>query len=216
MSLTLHCHPLASFCWKVLIALYENETAFTPKLVDLGDPASRAEFAAIWPIAKFPVLEDSARGRVVPETSTIIEYLARHYPGPVALVPGQPARARAMRLIDRFYDHYVQEPMQKIVTDRIRPEGRRDPLGVEQARELLATALAMIEDHMAGKRWAMGEIFTMADCAAAPALFYANEVMPLSDTYPAAYAFLERLKARPSVARVLAEAEPWFQYFPKG
>jgi len=214
MSLILHYHPLASFCWKVLIALYENETAFEPRLVDLGDPDSRAAFAALWPVAKMPVLEDRARGAVVPETSVIIDYLDAHYPGPVRFVPEDPERARKVRLWDRIYDLYVQVPMQKIVGDRIRPEGRRDPFGVAEARTLLATAMDMVEREVAGKAWAAGGDFTMADCAAAPALFYADKVMPLDGAYPNALALLERLKARASFARVLAEAEPYFQYFP--
>ena len=215
MSLTLHYHPLASFCWKVLIALYENGLAFTPKIVDLGDPASRAEFAALWPMERMPVLVDDGRQRVVPETSTIIEYLARHHPGPIWLVPEEPDRAGAIRFLDRFYDHYVQEPMQKIVTDRIRPEGRHDPFGVEQARGVLAKACRMVDADMVGKRWAMGDDFTMADCAAAPALFYANEVMPLAESHPVAFGYLGRLSKRPSMARVLAEAEPYFRLFPR-
>ena len=214
MALILHYHPLASFCWKVLIALYENGTPFEPRLVDLGDPASRTAFAALWPIAKMPVLEDSARGCVVPETSIIIEYLDRHYPGPVRMIPDDPERAREVRLLDRIYDNYVQAPMQRIVADRIRPKEARDPYGVEEARRLLRTACDMIERDMADRRWAAGEAFGLADCAAAPALFYADKVMPLASDHPHALAYLERLKARPSMARVLTEAEPYFRYFP--
>ena len=216
MSLILHYHPLASFCWKVLIALYENDTAFAPKIVDLGDPESRGLFAALWPVAKMPVLEDAERGVVVPETSVIIDYLDLHHPGPVRFVPGDPDRARAVRLWDRIYDNYVQAPMQKIVIDRIRPEGQHDPFGVDEARTLLTTALAMVEREIAGRTWAMGDDFTLADCAAAPALFYADKVMPLAGAYPEALALLERLKARRSFSRALAEAEPYFQYFPGG
>jgi glutathione S-transferase len=214
MALILHYHPLASFCWKVLIALYENGTPFEPRLVDLGDPDSRAAFAALWPIAKMPVLEDSARGCVVPETSIIIEYLDRHCPGPVRMIPDDPERAREVRLLDRIYDHYVQAPMQRIVADRIRPKEARDPYGVEEARQLLRIACDMIERDMVERQWAAGEAFGLADCAAAPALFYADKVMPLAAGHPHALAYLERLKARPSMARVLAEAEPYFRYFP--
>ncbi len=216
MSLILHYHPLASFCWKVLIALYENDIAFAPKLVDLGDPESRGDFAALWPIAKMPVLEDEGRGAVVPETSIIIDYLDRHHPGPVRFVPEDPDRAREARLWDRIFDAYVQAPMQKIVIDRIRPDGQRDPFGVEEARTLLATAMAMVDRDLGGRTWVTGEDFSLADCAAAPALFYADKVMPLAGAYPNALALLERLRARPSFARVLAEAEPYFQYFPAG
>lgn len=214
MTLILHYHPLASFCWKVLIALHENGTPFEPKLIDLGDPDSRDAFAALWPMAKMPVLEDGARGAVVPETSIIIDYLDAHHPGPIRFVPEDPEGARQARLWDRIFDAYVQAPMQKIVGDRIRPNGQRDAFGVEEARAQLATALGMIERDLAGRQWVLGTDFGLADCAAAPALFYADKVMPLADTHPVALALLERLKARPSFARVLEEAEPYFQYFP--
>lgn len=214
MSLILHYHPLSSFCWKALIALYEKDIAFEPNLVNLGDPESRARFAALWPLAKMPVLEDRARGAVVPETSIIIDYLERNYGG-LQLIPDDPDEAREVRLWDRIFDHYVQHPMQRIVADRLRPAGQRDPHGVGEARAALATGMAVVEKHVAGKTWAVGESFTMADCAAAPALFYANKVMPLVGAYPEALALLERLKTRPSFARVLDEAGPFFQYFPE-
>lgn len=214
MSLILHYHPLASFCWKGLIALYENGTDFTPRLVDLGAADSRAAFAALWPLAKMPVLEDDTHDIVIPETSIIIDYLDRHHRGPVRFVPEDPDLAREVRLWDRIFDNYVQLPMQKIVGDRLRPEGQHDPFGVAEARILLATALGVVEAQMADRRWATGEDFSLADCAAAPALFYADKVMPLGPLYSNALALLERLKARPSFARVLVEAEPWFQYFP--
>jgi len=214
MSLVFHGHPLASFCWKVQVALYENETPFSWKVVDLGDPDSRADFAALWPIAKMPVLVDEARGEVVPETGIIIDYLDLHYPGRVRFVPEDPDLARAARFWDRVCDNYLQLPMQKIVLDRLRPEGRKDPQGVEEARTLLATALAYLDRHMHGKAWLAGEGLGLADCAAAPALYYADKVMPLAGAFPNAALYLERLKGRPSFARVLAEAEPYFQYFP--
>jgi glutathione S-transferase len=214
MTLILHYHPLASFCWKVLIALYENGTPFEPKLVNPGDPASRAEFAALWPMAKMPVLEDRARGQIIPETSIIIDYLDLHCPGPVRFVPEDLRRAWAVRLWDRICDNYLQGPMQKIVGDRLRPEGEKDPFGVAEARSSLATAMGMVERQAADRRWTTGDDFTLADCAAAPALFYADKVMPIAPSHPNAQALLERLKARPSFARVLAEAEPYFQYYP--
>ncbi|MEA3030249.1 MAG: glutathione S-transferase [Sphingomonadales bacterium] len=214
MSLILHYHPLASYCWKVLVALYEYDLPFEPRLVNLGDPQSRAEFAALWPIAKMPVLEDRDRGRVLPETSIIIGYLDVHYSAGPTLIPEQPDLAREVRLWDRIFDNYVQGPMQKIVADRLRPPGEKDRTGVEEARQSLATALAMVDGHVGGSEWVTGENFTMADCAAAPALFYADKVMPLAGSHPNALALLERLKARPSFARVLREAEPYFQYFP--
>ena len=215
MSLTLYFHPLASFCWKALIALYENETPFTGHLVDLGDEASRAAFLKVWPLGKFPVLRDDARDRTIPESSIIIEYLAQHYPGKVTLVPSDLDLARQTRLRDRFYDCYVSEPMQKIVGDRLRPAGKHDPFGVEQAKAALQTAYRMIEQEMATSTWAMGDSFSMADCAAAPALFYANLVEPIAAEQQNTARYLSRLMARPSMARVIKEAEPYFKLFPR-
>jgi glutathione S-transferase len=214
MSLTLYYHPLASFCWKVLIALYEAETPFAREVVDLGDKASRSRFLAIWPMGKMPVLVDAARGETIPETSIIIEYLARHQPGAATLLPTEPELALQTRLRDRFYDLYVQEPMQKIVTDRLRPAGANDGFGVEAARAQLRTSYELVETQMAGRTWAVGETFTLADCAAAPALYYANRVEPFGAMRPNAAAYLERLLARPSVARTVAEAQPYFALFP--
>jgi glutathione S-transferase len=214
MSLTLHFHPLASFCWKVLVALYENDTPFEPHVVDLGDQAARAEFASLWPLAKFPVLVDHDRKQTIPESTIIIEYLAQHYPGRVPLVPRDPDAAREVRLRDRFYDLYVHAPMQKIVGDRLRAPDQRDPRGVEEARALLATAYAMVERQAAGNTWAMGDGFTMADCAASPALYYANRVHPFGREQPNVAAYLSRLVARPSFARVIDEAQPYFKHFP--
>jgi glutathione S-transferase len=216
MSLVYHYHPLSSFCWKPLIALYENGTEFTPRLVNLGDPDSLAALAALWPVAKMPVLEDEAHALVIAETSIIIDYLDRHHRGSVRFVPDDPDRAREVRFWDRICDLYLQLPMQKIVGDRLRPEGRKDPFGVAEARTLLATALGVVEAHMAERRWTAGADFSLADCAAAPALFYADKVMPLAGVWPNALTLLERLKARPSFARVLDEAAPYFQYFPSG
>ena len=214
MSLVLHLHPLSSFCHKALIALYENDTPFEARTVNFGDPESAAAFRALWPIAKIPVLRDEARERTVPETSVIIEYLALHYPGPTALIPADPDVAIQTRLRDRFYDLYVHLPMQKIVGDRLRPEGAKDPHGVAQARTDLKTAYDMIEQDMASRTWAMGEAFTLADCAAAPALFYGDKVAPFRKTHPNVAAYLDRLMARPSYARALKEAAPYFHMFP--
>jgi glutathione S-transferase len=215
MSLKLYSHPLASFCQKVLVALYENDTPFEPLLVDLADATSSAEFKRLWPIGKMPVLRDDARDRTIPESSIIIEYLAQYYPGKTRLVPADADLARQTRLRDRFYDLYVQEPMQKIVTDRIRPAGANDPYGVEQARTLLQTACGMIDQDMATRTWAMGDAFSMADCAAAPALFYADLVMPFGDTHKHAARYLGRLRERPSFARVVEEAQPYVALFPQ-
>src|SRR3569623_1625966 len=159
MSLTLYYHPLSSFCWKVLIPLYENGTPFAQRLIDLSNEASRAELLKLWPIGKFPVLRDEARDRTVPESSTIIEYLAQHYPGKVALVPADADLARQTRLRDRFVDLYVHHPVQKIVGDRLRPAGSKGANGVEEARRLLQTSLGMLEQDLVGKAWILGVSF---------------------------------------------------------
>jgi glutathione S-transferase len=215
MSLRLYFHPLSSFCQKVLIALYENATPFEPHIVLFEDEASSAELRKLWPIGKIPVLRDDAWDRTVPESSTIIEYLAQHYPGPVQLVPADADQARQTRLRDRFYDLYVELPMQKIVGDRLRPEGQHDPYGVEQARAQLRTACSMVDEDMATRAWAMGDAFTMADCSAGPALYYANLVAPLDDAHPRAAAYLSRLAQRPSFARAIEEAGPYRARFPR-
>jgi glutathione S-transferase len=214
MSLKLYFHPLASFCHKALIAFYENGIPFQPVIVDLGDATSSAAFRAIWPMAKMPVLRDDARDRTVAESTIIIEYLDAYYPGATRFLPADADRAWQTRMWDRFYDHYVQEPMQKIVTDRLRPVGQNDVYGVEQAKALLTEAYAVIEQKIEPDRWMMGDSFTLADCAAAPALFYANTVAPFGRAHRKLAAYLGRLMARPSYARVLEEAEPYFELFP--
>lgn len=215
MSLKLYFHPLSSFCQKALVAFYENDTPYEPHIVDLHDETSRAAFKKIWPLGKFPVLRDEEKDRTVPEASIIIEYLAQHYPGRTQLVPADADLAWQTRLRDRFYDLYVNVPMQKVVTDRLRPAGRNDPHGVEDAKTLLQTAYGMIDQEMGAKTWAMGEDFSMADCAAAPALFYANKVIPLGDAHRNAAAYLDRLMKRPSFARAIEEAQPYLTLFPK-
>ncbi|RWH74306.1 glutathione S-transferase family protein [Mesorhizobium sp.] len=214
MSLTFHFHPLASFCWKPLIAFYENDTRFNPVIVDLGDQASRAAFLKVSPTGKMPALRDDARERTVLESTIVIEYLAAHYPGPVALVPTDIDLALQVRQADRFYDFYVQAPMQKIVGDRLRPKKQTDPFGVEESRAQLRNAYDIIEKEMQEKIWAVGDTFTMADCSASPALFYANKVEPFGDRFPTLKRFHDRLLARPSFARVVEEAQPYFKFFP--
>ena len=210
-SLKLYYHPLSSFCWKTLIALYENDTPFTPVLVDLGDKDSREAFLKVWPIGKFPVLRDDTRDWTIPESSIIIEYLAQHCPGRIDLVSAGDT-ARQIRMRDRFFDNYIHVQMQKIVGDVMRPEGAKDPTGTNQAKAQIRAAYAMIEGEI--KQWAMGDAYTMADCSASPALFYANKVVKLAGEFPDTLTYLERLMARPSFARVLKEAEPYFQFFP--
>ncbi len=215
MTLKLYYHPLSSFCHKALIALYENATPFEPVMVELFREQSAAQFKALWPIAKIPVLRDEACDRTVPETSIIIEYLARHYPGRVNLVSNDADMARQIRLRDRFFDLYVHVPMQKVIVDRLRPAGKHDDYGVEEARRMLGIAYGMIEQDMAKRCWAMGDDFTMADCAAAPALFYADQAEPFRKSHPNIAAYLDRLLARPSYARVIKEAEPYFHMVPR-
>ncbi len=216
MALTLYQHPLSSYCHKVLIALYEAGTPFTAQLVNHADEASLAAFLKLWPVGKFPVLRDEARGRTVPESSIIIEYLQQHYPGRNPLIPADPDLALLVRERDRVIDLHVHENMGRIIIDRLRPEGQHDSFGVEDARRRLNTALRMLDADMASKTWAIGDTFTMADCAAAPTLFYINMVvMPLRESYPHLAAYLDRLTARPSYGRVLKEAEPFMHMVPR-
>lgn len=214
MTLTLHAHPLASYCHKVMIALYENGTPFELAMVDLSSEAAAAAFRKISPMGKMPALVDAARGTEVWESTAQIEYLAAFYPGAVSFIPPDADSAWRTRMWDRFYDNYVHEPMQRIVADRLRPEDKRDAEAVSQFQAQLRQAYAVVESEMAGRIWAMGDAFTLADCAAAPALFYANILVPAGPGYPAVAAYVERLMRRPAYARVLQEAGPWFRYFP--
>ena len=219
MSLTLHYHPLSSFCWKVLIALYENGTPFAPNSVNLRDPEQRAALLKLWPIGKFPVLYDAERKETVPESTIIIDYLDRHYPGRTTFIPADAELARQTRLRDRLLDLYVHLPVQKIIGDRFRPADRKDPHGVEEARARLRTSYDMLEQQMTQGMpqgpWAMGDDFTLADCSALPALFYGNMVEPFGAGRKKLAAYFERLKTRPSVTRVLKEAEPYFHMVPQ-
>jgi glutathione S-transferase len=215
MPLKLYYHPLSSYCHKVLIALYENGTPFEAQIVNLGDAKERADFVALWPIGKFPVIRDDSRDKIVPESTPIIEYLGLHYPGPVPLVPQDAELAWQVRAKDRFLDLYVHNEMQKVVGDRIRPADSKDPFGVTHARDRIATCYDMLESDLASKAWIAGDSFTMADCAAAPALFYANKVQPFEATHPNLKAYFGRLLERPSYRRTLDEAKPYFHMFPQ-
>lgn len=212
VSLKLYAHPLSSFSWKVLIALYENETPF--ELITV-DATTHADLLKLWPIGKFPLLVDKARGETVPESSAIIDYLDRYHPGPIRFTPADPDLAWRVRLRDRFFDLHIHQPMQKIVGDRLRPAGQQDPFGVEEARAALAKAYPMVEAQVARATWLCADAFGLADCAAAPALYYANKVQPLGDEHAAVRAYLARLTARPSFAHVLQEAEPYLKLFPQ-
>jgi glutathione S-transferase len=214
MPLKLYYHPLASFCWKALIALYENDTPFEPIVVDLFDASSRESFVKVWPLAKFPVLRDEARGQTIAEATTIIEYLDAFYRGATRFIPDDPESAWQTRMWDRVFDHHIHEPMQKIVTDRIRPDGNGDPHGVEQARAQIRDAYALVDREIGSRHWAMGDDFSLVDCAAAPALLYAETVVPIDAAQADLKSYLDRLIAHPSFARVLKEAEPSFKFFP--
>lgn len=212
MALKLYAHPFSSYCQKVLIALYENDVPFEFRM--LGDEPANAELASLWPIKRFPVLVDGER--TVVEASIIIEHLGLYHPGPVKLVPEDPRVALKVRMMDRFFDNYVMTPMQKIVLDRLRPETDRDCHGVDEARRMLDTAYAWLDYTMAGREWAADDAFSMADCAAAPSLFYADWAHPISAEHANAHAYRKRLLARPSFARVVDEARPYRPFFPLG
>jgi glutathione S-transferase len=213
--LKLYYHPLSSFCQKALIAFYEREVPFEGVIVNLSDPEERAALEALWPIGKFPVLRDEDRGVTVPEASLIIEYLDRAHAGAAPMIPAEADAALQVRLWDRFFDNYIHLPMQKVVGDSLRPADRRDPAGVEEAKAQIAKSWGILDAHLgaAGGEWAFGNAFTLADCAAAPAIFYANVVQPF-DGLSHVEAYFDRLLDRPSFARCKEEAKPYWQYFP--
>ncbi|MDE2220303.1 MAG: glutathione S-transferase family protein [Gammaproteobacteria bacterium] len=212
MALVLYSHPFASYCWKVLIALYENGTPFEYRMVD--EPRNFAELAARWPMKKFPLLV--AGDETLVESSVIIEYLQLRHPGPVRFIPDQSAAALQARFMDRCFDNYFMTPMQKVVGDALRAAKVRDAFGVSEARGQLGQAYAWLESLLAGRMWAIGERFTLADCAAAPALFYADWAHAIGREFPQLRAYRERLLARPSIARVVDEARPYRKLFPLG
>jgi glutathione S-transferase len=200
--LMLYYHPLSSYCQKALIGLYELGVSFEKHVVDLGDAKERAAFLAIAPLGKFPVIVDD--GRAIAESSILLEHLDEDH----RLFPSLAARAG-----DRFWDLHVHEHMQRMVADRLRPSEARDAFGVAQARAALERTYAIADQELAGRTWAAGGAFTIADCAAAPALFFAQKLVPFGDhTHLAAY--FERLRDRPSVGRTFAEAAPFLPMFP--
>jgi glutathione S-transferase len=209
----LYAHPFSSYCQKVLVALYETGTPFEYRHMEA--PGASDELAALWPMKRFPVLVDGER--TVLEATCIIEYLQLHHPGAAALIPADPDLALEVRMLDRFFDNYVSTPQQKFVADVLRPEGaNRDPYGVEQARAMLETSYAWLEARMATREWAAGPAFTLADCGAAPFLFYADWTHPIDARFAHVRAYRERLLARPSVRRAVDEARPYRGYFPLG
>jgi glutathione S-transferase len=214
MALTLYYHPLSSFCHKVLIALYEHNMAFEPRIIDLGNEADRAALSALWPFAKFPLLWDASTQRAVPESSIIIEFLdqilasggANHTP----LIPADAATALAVRLWDRTMDHHVQRPMQAIVAN----EYSAVKTDAAANRSTLSTAYALLDTQLQDREWLASPSFSLADCAAAPALFYGATVQPIPEALTNLHAYILRVFARPSVQRVLAEAKPFFKMYP--
>ena len=215
LSVTLHLyyHPFSSYCQKVMTALHERDLPYERHVVDLGDPRSKAEFAAIWPFAKFPVLADDYGRVTLPESSLIIEYLDTLSASGKRMTPIDATHLRAVRLLDRVIDNYIQTPVQKIVGDRLRPEDKRDPHGVEEARALLETSYQFLEPRIV-QTYLSGPDVTLADCAAAPALFYAQKVAPFADRYPLLADYLQRMLERPSFARCVEEARYFREYFP--
>jgi len=208
----LYAHPFSSYCQKVLIPLYENGIAFELRL--LGEEQANAEQAALWPLKRMPVLVDA--GRTVVEATIIVEYLDLHHPGPVRMIPADPRAALDVRMMDRFFDNYVMTPMQKIVGDSLRAPEQRDAFGVGEARALLETAYAWLDGVLADREWAVGDAFSLADCAAAPSLFYADWAHPIDASRANVIAYRRRLLARPSFARAVDEARPFRPFFPLG
>jgi glutathione S-transferase len=217
MTLKLYYHPFSSFCQKVLVALYERDVPFEGVVVDLGNPAQRAALEALWPMGKFPVLRDEERGVTVPEASLIIQYLDRIHPGPPPMVPADPDAALEVHVWDRFFDLYVEDPLQRRIKDCFRPEGGKDPMAVEEAEAQLAKSYGVLDAKLAERDgdWMAGEAFTLADCGAGPALFYANMVQPFAG-HGRVEAYYRRLRARPSFARAVDEARPYRGLFPLG
>lgn len=214
MTLKLYAHPFSSYCQKVLIALYENGTPFTFRTLAPEDEQALAELEALWPLKRFPVLVDD--GRTILESTTIIEHLGLHHPGPAHLIPKDPRTVIEARMMDRIFDNYVMTPMGRIVFDSIRPADKRDPYGVTEARTMLDTAYRWLDNRMAGRQWAAGDGFSLAECAAAPSLFYADWTHPIDEAFVNLRAYRRRLLARPSFARAVDEARPYRPLFPLG
>lgn len=212
MALVLYSHPFASYCQKVLIALYENDTSFEYRMVN--DQRTLAELAALWPLKKFPVLVDGDATLI--ESSVIIEYLQQHHPGPVRLIPASAEAALQARFMDRCFDNYVMTPMQKVVGDALRAPDAHDPAGVAEAKGQLGHTYAWLDSLLGNHSWAAGEAFSLADCAAAPALFYADWVREIEPRFTRLRAYRARLLSRPSIARVVNEARPYRKLFPPG
>jgi glutathione S-transferase len=212
MTLVLHEHPFAAYCWKVLIAFDELTLPYERRIVE--DQAARARLAELWPLASIPVLVDDELGLTLPESTAIVEYLDGLAAAP-RLVPAEPAAALQARLWDRIVDGHVMTPMQKIVGDSLRPPERGDPYGVDEARAALQRAYALLDSQLTGGGWIAGTAFTLADCAAAPALHYARVVERWDEEGLSSLTrYFGELTARPSVARAIDAARPWRSVFP--
>ena len=214
MALQLYAHPFSSYCQKALIALYENDTPFEFRMLDPSEKRNLVEFAKLSPMRRMPVLVDGERAVV--ESSVIVEYLDLHHPGRLRFVPQDADAALEVRGMDRIFDNYVMTPMQRIVFDFIRPPEVRDPKGVEDARALLGRAYAWLDGVMATRTWAAGKTFGLADCAAAPSLFYADWVHPIPEGLANLRSYRARLLGRPSYARAVDDARPYRKMFPPG
>lgn len=212
MAIELFAHPFSSYCQKALVAFYENAVPFTYRMIE--DAGVADELAALWPMKRFPLLREN--GRVVMEATVIIEYLQVHHAGPVKLIPDDPGLALEVRMLDRVFDNYVMTPQGKFVFDALRPDGSRDPYGVDEARRMLDTSYAWLDKRLAGRTWIVGDTFTLADCAAAPSLFYADWTHRIPEQYANLTAYRARLLARPSFARAVDEARKFRHYFPLG
>jgi glutathione S-transferase len=213
MSLTLYSHPFSSYCQKVLIALWEKELPFTYR--HLEDAGANEERLAHWPLGQFPVLVDG--DRTIAESSIIIEHLDLYHPGHARFLPEDPKAALEVRFLDRFFDNFIMNMMQRAVNESLRSDPTRLEEALARTREALTSAYAWIDKRLEGRSWAAGEDFTLADCAAAPSLFYADWVHQISDTdFPTLRAYRSRLLARPSFARAVEEARRYRSYFPLG
>jgi glutathione S-transferase len=214
MALQLYFHPFSAYCQKVLISLYDNGTPFERNVLEgPGSPADQ-RLAELWPIKRWPVLLDG--DRAVPEATCIVEYLDLYHPGPVRMIPEDPKAALETRFMDRFFDNYIGGPILQIVFNELRPQEARDPHGVKQSRELMDTAYAWLDKTMANREWAAGSRYTLADCSAAPFLFYADWTHRIPQRYANVHAYRRRLLAYPSFARIVDEARPYRDLFPLG
>lgn len=210
----LYGHPFSSYTQKALIALYENDTVFEFLNLSPDEPDVYAEFARRWPIKRFPLLVEG--DRQVMEATSIIEYLDVRHPGAARLIPADTDAAVDVRMLDRFFDNYINAPQQRIVFDQLRPEADRDPYGANEARTMLETAYAWLDQRMAGREWASGGTFSLADCAAAPALFYADWTHRIGEQFRNVHAYRARLLQRPSFARCVEGGRPYRPLFPLG